>query len=463
MGTPRERPDMLPVEMVEVDDLETPDEPHQAAPAGAGTSRRRAVGVGVLVVLVVTGLVGLLSGRHQEDDGLLGAGVPDLSAPPEVRWSVVTAGRSTVVDDLVVSVRRTDHGFAVSALEVTTGEERWVHGIGGDGVAGVRCTVQVDLRDGRALVCELRHRDRPRLVLLDASSGRPLPGAEPELSPDHAGLRALAGDLVTLAYAPDATVVERHDVGGRGTGWVRRLPLSADRSGRLRHVEVVGDRVIVTGPEHAVLDGRDGSVVGRWPADPSPQRDVAADVVVAPHGTAVHPRGDAPLTPTLWYAADAPGQGPVELPGVPAEPRLSDGSVPEVVLTEVDGRYLQGWRAVSNVPRWSLTLGDEEPVLRSAGRVVLAGADGVRAIDLWSGREVWRNGADGVRTAHAVSDGRAVLVSGVVRGAGPSFGAVSLVDGSLLWRVPMPDGATRVEVHGGRLLAMGPRLAVGLG
>ena len=66
-------------------------------------------------------------------------------------------------------------------------------------------------------------------------------------------------------------------------------------------------------------------------------------------------------------------------------------------------------------------------------------------------------------TVHPVSDGSFVLATGRTRGRPPTLTALSLSDGSVLWRTPMPAGTTSVAVHEGQMLALGPGLVVGLG
>ena len=87
----------------------------------------------------------------------------------------------------------------------------------------------------------------------------------------------------------------------------------------------------------------------------------------------------------------------------------------------------------------------------------------LRSVVLRSGDELWRTSGEGLAQVQAVSDGRVVLATGTILGVGSTVSAISIRDGSLLWRAPMPSGGQSLRVVGGQVDTVGPGVVIGLG
>ena len=241
------------------------------------------------------------------------------------------------------------------------------------------------------------------------------------------------------------------------------MPLAGDvGGGPAARVEVSDSGVLVSGSTTTLLD-RDGAVLASWGAVPnSPATATWPAVTSTPLGVGVRVDQTERNAPTTWFTTDGELAG--EFDGVSAEPAVSDGTVPDVLLALTPGwGTLRGLDLAQDRTRWTTDLGRARPVLRARGAVLVAGEGTVRSLDLMTGVERWRASPEGVTSVHPVSDGSFVLATGRTRGRPPVLTALSLSDGSVLWRTAMPAGTTSVAVYDGLMVAVGPGRVVGLG
>lgn len=470
---------MVEVELV---DLEVAGRPRPApavprrgaptAPRAATAARqlRRGAVLALVTALAVT-TAAIVRGDGEEQT-LLG-GAPTLTSPLSATWRVETRAGWAVVHGLLLTPDPTAEGVGMTAYDVGDGSVRWTLPPRRDALT-LECPVGIDGGEGPVVVCQAlghlapadnpgggRVQDPGSLLLLDAATGTVV--EELALSPAHRGFGALDGDLVLATARPDGVEVVRRDVTGRAA-WTTRVPLEGGGSdhGPSARVEVTDGGVLVSGSATTLL-GTDGAALGSWGRGPnSPATATWPEVSTTPVGVGVRVDQTDRTAPTTWFAPDGELLG--EFPGAPAEPAISDGTVPEVVLALTPGwGTLRGLDVAADRTVWTADLGRQRPVLRSDGAVVVAGDGVVRALDLATGAERWRAEPAGVTRVHPVSDGSFVLATGRTRGGPQSLTALSLSDGSVLWRSPMPAGTTSVAVHDGQMVAVGPGLVVGLG
>lgn len=474
MGVPPDLPGMVEVELVDDDGAAGPRAGRrrraERVPPRTWRGRpalRRVLAAGAALAVAGAGLAVLTRDAGVAVD-LRPVAAPDLSLPPQVRWSMVQQGSGwTIAADLLTTVRRDGDAFVVTAVDLATGTTRWTTEVPSDAATGVACPALAEGTAGPLLVCRARgglgtsddpatpgERVPGRLVLLDAADGAVV--GERTLGTGPVALAGLEGDLVVASAEHGATVLERLDLARGQVVWSTSLRRGPASTGGLHRLRVAHGRVVHTGARHTVLDATDGRVLGSWPVDRG-RGDAVGDVVLAAHGFGVRLPGDDGAPTTLWHG---PG-GTRSVLGAPVEPLLGDGSEPDVVLTRDTAARLVGH--VGDDAAWRLPLDGQVPVVRAAGRVVLAGGGSLRAVDVRTGHVLWRTDAAGLERSLTVSDGRVLLVTGLVPGTGYAVSAVSLTDGSLLWRVAMPPGTTTVELHGGRLVATGAGALAGLG
>lgn len=463
---------------VELDDGVAADAPERPGTPRPPTRRSvrlaRRVGVGaLLVVVVVTSLVVVRLRAAGPDVTSLAGAAPSLVGPLEETWRVDVPHGWSVVDDLLLTTARDPAGLSVQAYDVVSGEPRWSLGLP-SGTTVAQCPVGVDGADGRLVVCQAfgalvprpgpgrgSAQDPGRLLLVSATDGtvrQDLP-----LGSEHLGFGEVAGDLVVAHVAGAGVDVVRQDVAEGDVVWRVQVPLRDALAVPATRLVTRDGAVLVTGPTTALLDPSDGGTVGLWHAVDRRSHDVTRpEVTLAPHGFGVRTDGGARAATTTWYSTDGTLIGSFD--GAVSEPATTDGSAPEVVLLATSGwGALRGLDVGRGEALWSVDLDEGHPVLRFEGRVLLAGQGGLRALDLRTGREVWRAAADALDDVQPVTDGSFLLATGTALGVGRSISAVSLRDGSLLWRTAMPEGGESLRVVAGHVVAVGPDVVIGLG
>lgn len=482
MGRPPNRPEMIDIELVEDEpestatSVTTDDDAGRSASSAATRSRhlgRLAAAVLGVVSLVVVGIGVAQYETADEGTGVLTGASRDLTTPLQETWRVEARGDRTMAGGLLMTTSRDRRGFEVVAHDLADGTERWRLEVLRTEASGLDCPTAVTGESEPWVVCQARGdlvpaaragvigQDPGRLLLVDAADGAVR--GEMLLEPRHVDFAALDGDLM-LAYFQDGDlVVERRSPGASAPQWQTVVPIAGELPRYMTRVVVEHGAVVVTGPTFAVLDGADGSRLGLW--DYSEQyspRSRLTDLVFTPQGFAVRAPGEGRGSPAAWFSLDGEQLG--ELAGNVTEPDLSDGSQEDIVLTRpVFGASLRGVDVAQDVVLWAIDANDEQAVLRHDGTVVLAGDRMVRGIDLRTGSEQWRSTTEALRRVQKVSDGRFLLVTGRTLGVGESISAVSLTDGSLLWRVPMPEGGDSLRAVDGHVVAVGPGAVIGLG
>lgn len=483
MGLLPERREMVDVEL---DDGAATDAPQRPDPPRAGTRQApvrtpgrsvrlaRRVGIGALVVVVVvtTLVVTRLRSAGPDVTALAGA-APSLISPLEETWRVDVPHGWSVVDDLLLTTVRDPAGLRVQAYDVASGSARWSLALPA-GTTVAQCPVAVDGPDGRLVACQALGALVPRpgpgrgaaqdpghLLLVSSADGTV--HRDVVLGFDHVGFGEVLGDLVTAHVAGGGVDVTRRDVTTDEVVWQVPVPLRDAQAVPATRLVTQDDAVLVTGPTTALLDPADGRAVGVWQAvERRSHHTSRPEVTLAPHGFAVRTDGAARAATTSWYTPGGRLVG--EFDGAVSEPAATDGSAPEVVLLATSGwGALRGLDVRRGEALWSVDLDEGHPVLRFEGHVVLAGRGLLRALDLRTGQELWRAGADALDDVQPVTDGTFLLATGTALGVGRSISAVSLRDGSLLWRTTMPDGGESLRVVAGHVVAVGQGVVIGLG
>jgi hypothetical protein len=256
--------------------------------------------------------------------------------------------------------------------------------------------------------------------------------------------------------------IERRDLRTGRDVWRTDVPVDFHPAATPFTLTVEGGLVVLRGLTTAVLDAERGSELQSVGASSHPSMGDGVPVLtVWPHGFAIRGDNSRWPTPTEWYALDGTPLGTFD--GAVAEPAVHDGSEPGIVLTSTaGGGSIRGVDAIGGQPLWSVDLELGDTVLRLDGSVVITGLDTLRSLDLRTGREEWRSSVEALEDAQPVSDGSFVLVVGDALGVGRTLSAISLTDGSLLWRTAMPAGTRAVQVADDHVVAVGPGVVVPL-
>jgi outer membrane protein assembly factor BamB len=474
------------------------------APSTHDRHRRRR-----LVVLTATTLVLVVAGAaavQARDDARERARVASISAdvalvaepltdPPTTRWTTPATsvlGWSVRVDDALVGVSADGaDGPEVLAVDTATGAELWRTAVPTRAVADdpdrpearspvVEPPAARSLADTcvahpaveHAVACLVTDADRlipdggsatPRptvvaMVVLDTRDGRLLQDLTDDLPHPTPTRITTTGDGPAVWDVADDVLRVRAFTRDGDVAWDHEA--SAPPDGR-RDVTPLADGVlaVITPRTVQLLDtaGRVLRVVD-LPPDSSVERLDAARLVVAP-GAETYQRssdGSSTTTPDELLVVGVHGEVRVEGRYVPSE---DDGSVPGLLLTQVDRRTLQAWDG-DGTPLWTWALdGAASSFDQDAsttvldGRVLLASPGRLVALDAWSGAELWRSAE--LTSARIMTDGH--LVVGVAQrrehGEGGELVALRRDDGTVAWRAPLPAGADGAVVAFGLLVA----------
>ena len=432
---------------------------HRAARRATRHRRRTVAGIAAAAVLVA-GVNVVEAAREQRRNELLAAlpgTVAGLAEPLTVSWETTVVPTDGIAHDLVISAEGAGRLGELVAIDVATGERRWSVPRGSSGTAdwceGGIGTLEEPLvlcwRNASVLpgVVGAEAFVSPRLVVLDAADGSIV--AEHVRDVPAAGHGVVDGDLVAATRDGSSVRVVRLDPVTLEERWSVDLPLVAQLvDGSFSAFLRVDDHgVVLTGPTTVVLDADDGSTLAEWHVDPdapgvstwvTTQILTGADVVTTDRGFAAWDQVvDGVRGPVgRWYAPDGTPGPAIE--GFLAEPEVTDGSAPDVVLLrDAAGTELSGVDVTTGEVRWTVEMGTHV-LLRREGEVVVAEVDGLRALDLTSGEERWRVVTPGLDPAvGTVTDGRQVVVA--VRDGGRwVLQAVELDDGRTIWTAAAP-------------------------
>ena len=274
-----------------------------------------------------------------------------------------------------------------------------------------------------------------RVVVLDTGDGH-IVAATP--APGATTLAALPGLAVVAVPGRDAqTQVTGRDLVTGEVRWTFSAPLPGpDRRAfadevRLFAVDgLVG--VTIPGWTATVLSSTGEVLRASRPGDADHVLDPVAGRLVLLSIT-----GSGALLSTLVER----GRADVDLPGEVLPFTVDDGTVPGLVLTSSGN--VRGWDAATGESRWKSDVVASGNALVLHGRVHVSTQAGVVALDGRTGDLLWRAApAEGRVPGFLVTDGRHLVVADqpVVGGPGSRLVAHAPADGSVVWRVPFPDG-----------------------
>ncbi len=340
----------------------------------------------------------------------------------------------------------------LSGYDEVTGEERWLMSLGQPG--GVdRCGGEVTTDPG-ILWC---WRNRQGVVvqssgeeLLQETAVAGVSMADGTVVVEHqvrvpsAGMLAVDGDLVVGDRVGAVLTLRRVEPEQWRDTWTTQVDLlpSLDLTQYQATIEQVEGLVVVHGPLVAVVDPGNGRVLGNWPPveDPFGIGIEGADLVVTEYGFAASTAmlDGARLAEGVWY--DAKGAEVVEFNGTLAEPSVSDGSEPGVVLAyQAEGTMLAGVDIATGDDLWTYSLDGGEVLVRQDGTVVVTrGESAVTSLGLLDGQVKWTAAVDGLRAdAGGLSDGKVAVVM-AVQGRSWVLEAFAVATGERLWFADAP-------------------------
>lgn len=468
------------------DDVDPPPDPRAGARSGAGRRPRLVAVLAVSAVVAVVGVANWLESYRAAAEAAAAAAIPGvvgpLVEPLGAAWQASTALGVSEGGDLVLRWQERVGGLQLEALDPASGKPRWsvprspdgvdwCEGAAGDPTDPVVLCWQVSPPAGAPVGTGI-------LVALSAADGSVV--AEHTVRLPSSGYGVVDGDVV-LGYREGRSVqVTRLDPVSGQEVWRTGYDLSASQSDGAfsAWLRVDHDVVVVSGPTTAVLRGADGDVLGRWDAPPDgdeagfPSTTDGAEVAATADGFGVWPDVAAGTRSDVgsWYDLD--GERLATVTGFLAEPTVSDGSVPELLLTRPTGGGLTAVERRTGEVRWSVPLEGGATLLRRQGAVVLADARRVFAVDLRSGTEQWAAPLPGLRPdLGSVTDGLRVVVL-AQQGEGWAMRAIGS-DGVPLWSSalpvasglppPRPEGFTTLTAIGGTPVTSDGQVMIGLG
>jgi outer membrane protein assembly factor BamB len=245
-------------------------------------------------------------------------------------------------------------------------------------------------------------------------------------------------------------------------------PVGAATASTVPVVEVRHGVVAVSGPGAWALDPGDGRLLGEW----SPQRpgsladvDPSVDLRVLPGPRFVVGEPDAGGLDSEPYGtiSTSDARDGAHVPGPVVDPVVDDGSADDLLLVAPPGRG----RVVAVDPatgRWRWQADARGEVVVLDGRLHARAGSAVTAVDVETGRIVWRTEMGTRRSSRdLLTDGRVLLVPTSSPDGAPTLTALGLDDGRARWTVPAPSRIEEYHVLDGRLVAVTDEAAVGLG
>ncbi|WP_199424554.1 outer membrane protein assembly factor BamB family protein [Actinotalea solisilvae] len=433
-------------------------------PARSRTRRRVAVAAALAVVATAAGVATVVEDRRERERAAELAGlegvVEPFAEPLGVTWRASTALGSTTADDLVLRWQETPSGLELQAIDSATGVARWSAPRGpGDGVDWCDGAAEAD---GTPVVVCWRVSPVPGtdadgdeetfegvLVLLDAQDGGVI--AEHPMALPSSGYGVLDGDVVLGYRDGGAARVVRLDAAAGTPVWEREVPLTARQldGSYSAWLTVDAGLVLVQGATTFVLTP-DGELLGTWDTTDSDaagfsdaRQGVQVDATAEGFGVWAQSLDRTGASDGTWYDRD--GEEVAQVEGFLAEPAVSDGSAPHVLLTAPGTRFdLDATDLTTGERLWTVPLEGGAVLVRRDGAAVAADGRRVFAVDLVTGEERWSVAVPGVRPdLGSVTDGERVLV--LARDGGWVLQAVGL-DGLPLWRTPVPASVAMPDV-----------------
>ncbi|WP_024287992.1 PQQ-binding-like beta-propeller repeat protein [Cellulomonas sp. KRMCY2] len=423
---------------------------HDRGPARA---RRTVRWLGVIaIVLAVVVTTNVVEARRVDRKVAAIAAMPglvgSLDEPLEQVWELDRNRVTGVAGDLLIL----QEAGTYRATDVVTGEQRWqvsraaaaradrCGGLVGTDTPMVLCwRGEVGAADGDT---GAGGASPAAMIGLSLQDGSVVLERETELP--SAGYGIVDGDLVTGDRTGRVLAVQRIDPSTGDVRWATEVELVGRQvsGGYIATVRASDGFVLVAGPTSAVLSGDDGAVLGIWHhTDPASLADEGNAVTVGTttRGFAVWEQmvdGQRSGVGT-WY----PTHGePVPIDGFLAEPAMSDGSAPGVLLLQdATSSVLEAIDATTGEQLWSVELPGGTVLMRRDGALVLCDAEQVLALDLRKGTELWSRPVPGLRAdGRFVSDGWTLVVMAVQEGSW-QMQAVWLDDGERRWHAIAPS------------------------
>ncbi|MCU1432852.1 MAG: hypothetical protein JWP95_1957 [Actinotalea sp.] len=446
----------------------------------------------VVLAVVVSANLGEQASQERRDAALAAMPgiVPPIAGPLEALWEHPAGRGSVVVDDVLLTEDPVERPSVYGAVDLATGRALWEvrRGPGGlvewCGGALVGDGVRTALCWGAGTVVDPATGDSvpaPATIMgLSLADGSVVFSRAMDVP--SAGYGTIGTDLVAGDLEGRILTVRRLDPVTGEERWTVGVPLEvpgADGMSRA-FVEVSHGFVVVRGPTAVVLSADDGAELGRWNArvDTSGQLwDLSgASISTSDRGFGVWTEvSDTSATGRgAWFDRD--GHEVLEISGTAVEPRVTDGSTPEVLLVAPHlGTEVEGVDLTTGETLWSVDLRGGRVLMRRDGAVVLSDGRQVASIDLRTGHERWARDVEGLRPdAGSVTDGHRVVVVAVRDGVWV-LEAVDLDTGDVAWTqaapkssvlaefvVPGADGVALGEVAG-QVLTIRQRSVLGLG
>lgn len=476
----RPRPDRS-AEMVDVvldgydepDDAPSPqgaEEPRPAVAVRARPGRRhgRLVTAGVLTLVALGGVTAnVVEADLAERRDLALAAMPGvvarLEGPFERQWEVPGAAWLAASDGTLV-LWEGGTTPTLEARDLRTGELIW------SVVAAVarlaRCDGAGEGVGGLVVVCwhlgvpvveptgafEAEGPAPGHLVLVDGTDGSVV--ARHPIGVPDVGTDVVDGDLVLASRSGDQVVVQRVDLVDGAVLWSTAVEVGEPLApgAPMAWLLAAHDVVVLQGQATAVLAADDGTVLRSWAPGPDEADAVrrgkpAAEVAVTATGFGAWPwvHGGVRSQRGAWY--DSSGAEVAEVSGFLAEPRTTDGSAPDILLTvRDDGQRLTGTDLGTGRLQWSVPVGGARVLMRRDGAVVVGQGSGVAAYDLRTGATRWSTPIPGLRPdLGALTDGHTVVLV-VLRRGHFTLQAVELEEGRVRWEQEAPGPAVTQEL-----------------
>lgn len=275
------------------------------------------------------------------------------------------------------------------------------------------------------------------LLAVDPADGDVV--VEWELDGRAVGWAVVDDDVVVARRSGSRLEVVRHAVstravreGGVPPVWSANVALPVGVTANQLTLREDHGAVVVEGRVGAVLDAGDGGVL--VPPQRADDAGLPVRVEVSTTGALVWRAADA----ATWFDRAAGGPSSL-LPGRPVQEVADDGSAPEVVLVERDGRLVAVDAPTGRV-LWERPEVAWRRVARVDGAAVLAEPGLVARVDVATGEELWRRPVPVRSRSHVpgpgalVLDARRALLGEVLTG-GPSA-ALELDGGTQIWVGP---------------------------
>lgn len=283
-----------------------------------------------------------------------------------------------------------------------------------------------------------------RLLALDTATGDVLQdrAVGPGATVTAIGHDLLITDVVLGADGVDHVQVVRIDARDGAQRWSFTTPGGVEAAdegwGRVGWTSASADRLVVQVASGTTwILSADGELLGSWAGDsPAAEREPVypfpgRDLLI----------GSTPDGERTVLLDPETGRS-VAVKGYPATPTPDDGSLADLVLTQVwsdgtdaSGPTLTAFDLATGDELWSGSIVDFGGLAVLDGRVLVRGEDAVSSLDGRTGGTQWSTPIERPGWSQLVTDGRLVLLALPDAVGGPVVAAYAVVDGRKLWEV----------------------------